>query len=299
MQIDSQIQKNTDSFLEAGTLYVVATPIGNLEDISQRALRLLDNVDWVAAEDTRHSKKLLQHFGLNPSMISLHDFNEQERSVQLLARLKTGETGGLISDAGTPLISDPGYHLVNLLRQNEIKVVPIPGPSAIITALSAAGLPTNRFSFEGFLPAKNVKRLVVLQALIHEPRTMVFYESPHRLLDSLKQFVEVFPDTTEMVIARELTKHFEQFVSGTVKTCADYFIVHPDKVRGEFVLMLRGFEENVTEDNLEADKLIEILSEQQLPVKQIAEIVSTMYPIKKKQAYQKAQILKENLEENK
>jgi len=295
MQTTSQMQKNTtqsESISSSGVLYVVATPIGNLEDISQRALRLLEEVDWVAAEDTRHSKKLLQHFGLNPRMISLHDFNEQERSEQLLERLQAGETGVLISDAGTPLISDPGYHLVTLLRQNHIRVVPVPGPSAMITALSAAGLPTNRFSFEGFLPAKNQKRLAVLEGLRHEPRTMVFYESPHRLMDSLKQFAQVFPSETQMVVARELTKHFEQFVSGSVQSCLDYFVEHPDKVRGEFVLMLHGFEEVLDETNVAAEQLIGILSEQHLPVKQIAEIVSEMFPIKKKLAYQKAQAIK-------
>ena len=278
--------KNTADSL--GQLYVVATPIGNLNDISQRALQILETADWIAAEDTRHSKKLCQHFGINTPLISLHDFNEQTRSQELLGKLKNGETGALVSDAGTPLISDPGYHLVKLLRAHEVKVCPVPGPSAMITALSAAGMPTDRFSFEGFLPAKNTKREDALSGLKEEERTMVFYESPHRLEASLKSFETVFGGEREMVVARELTKHYEQFVSGTIVSCLAYFESHSDKVRGEFVIILGGSDQVVEQVAGVEDKLIKLLLSQNLPVKQLSEIVAGFYGLKKKAVYQKA-----------
>lgn len=271
-----------------GQLYVVATPIGNLNDISQRALQILETADWIAAEDTRHSKKLCQHFGINTPLISLHDFNEQTRSQELLGKLKNGETGALVSDAGTPLISDPGYHLVKLLRAHEVKVCPVPGPSAMITALSAAGMPTDRFSFEGFLPAKNTKREDALSGLKEEERTLVFYESPHRLEASLKSFETVFGGEREMVVARELTKHYEQFVSGTIASCLAYFESHSDKVRGEFVIILGGSDQVVEQVAGVEDKLIKLLLSQNLPVKQLSEIVAGFYGLKKKAVYQKA-----------
>ncbi len=279
----------TENILDTlGRLYIVATPIGNLQDISQRALQVLESASWIAAEDTRHTKKLCQHFGIKTPLISLHDFNEQARSHELLAKLQLGESGALVSDAGTPLISDPGYHLVKLLRQNQIEVCPIPGPSAIITALSAAGMATDRFSFEGFLPAKKLKRQGVLSQLITEPRTMVFYESPHRLMASLADFLAVFGSDRGMTIARELTKCYEQFVSGTVGSCADYFLQNTDKVRGEFVLILSGAENiKVQEEGLE-DDLIRLLLKQNLPIKQLSGIVAEFYGIKKKAVYKKA-----------
>jgi len=274
----------------SGCLYIVATPIGNLKDITLRALEVLEAVDWVAAEDTRHSKKLLQHYGVNKPLISLHDHNELERRDELLARLEKGETGALISDAGTPLISDPGYHLVSLLRDAQVRVEPVPGASAMIAALSAAGMPTNRFTFEGFLPAKKQKRLHTLEALVAEPRTMVFYESPHRLLESLAAFKDVFGSDREMVVAKELTKQFEAFVSGGVETVLSFFEQHPDKVRGEFVLILSGcavVEVDASALSAEAEKLIQILLAQSLPVKQISEIVADVYGLKKKTVYQR------------
>lgn len=226
--------------VEKGVLYIVATPIGNLKDITLRALDVLAAVDWVAAEDTRHSKRLMQHYALHKPMISLHDHNEVDRRHELLQKLRNGEKGALVSDAGTPLISDPGYHLVNLLRDEGVCVVPVPGASAFVSALSAAGLPTDRFAFEGFLPAKKNKRLQALQALSQESRTLVFYESPHRLLDSLASFYEVFGPDKEMVVAKEITKQFEQFEKGPIREVLRYFEMHPDKVRGEFVLMVAG-----------------------------------------------------------
>ena len=275
-----------------GQLFVVATPIGNLQDMTQRALQVLESVDWIAAEDTRHSKKLCQHFGINTRLISLHDFNEQERSQQLLARLQAGESGALISDAGTPLISDPGYHLVSLLRTSGVRVTPVPGPSAMMTALCAAGMPTDRFSFEGFLPSKAPKRLAVLQSLAHETRTMVFYESTHRLMESLAAMASVFGEARLVTVAKELTKQFERFISGTFAEVIAQFEENVDWQRGEFVVMVAGDSKDADEV-IEFDQLAQICLAQGLPVKQISEIVADFYQIKKKVVYQRLLELKE------
>ncbi|BCN93884.1 ribosomal RNA small subunit methyltransferase I [Thiomicrorhabdus immobilis] len=279
-----------------GTLYVVATPIGNLADITRRAVETLEKVDWVAAEDTRHSKPLLHALGINQTLISLHEHNELQRSEQLLAKLKNGENGALISDAGTPLINDPGYHLVKLLRDEGVNVVPLPGPSAVITALSAAGLPTDRFTYEGFLPAKANKRLAILEGLATEVRTLVFYESPHRLMECLQSMQTAFGEEREIVVARELTKKFEQFVSGKLHDVYGYFIENSDKVRGEFVLMLKGAPEKSEEAGeaalIEQDKMIQVMLKQSLPVKQISEIIAELTGEKKKPIYQRVLELK-------
>lgn len=278
---------------KSGCLFIVPTPIGNLKDITLRALDVLASVDWIAAEDTRHSKKLLQHFGINTRLISLHDHNEQSKRFELLSRLQAGEQGALISDAGTPLISDPGYHLVSLLREQAIRVTPLPGPNAMITALSASGLPTNRFSFEGFLPAKAVKKEDTLRALNEETRTMVFYESPHRILMSLKAMSEVFGCHRQVSVGRELTKTFEQFVAGSLEEVESYFVENEDKVRGEFVVVVAGTEKQVISVE-ECDGLIRQLVAQNLPMKQISEIVAEFYGVKKKTVYQRAQAIKDN-----
>lgn len=280
-----------------GTLYVVATPIGNLADITRRAVETLENVDWIAAEDTRHSRPLLQALGINQTLISLHEHNELQRSEQLLYKLKNGENGALISDAGTPLINDPGYHLVKLLRDEGVNVVPLPGPSAVITALSAAGLPTDRFTYEGFLPARASKRLANLESLGNEVRTLVFYESPHRLMDCLQSMLMAFGDDREIVVARELTKKFEQFVSGNLKDVYGYFEENSDKVRGEFVLMLKGAPEQSRSEGeaalIEQDKMIQVMLKQSLPVKQISEIIAELTGEKKKTIYQRVLELKQ------
>lgn len=276
---------------EYGQLFVVATPIGNLQDITQRALATLEKVDWIAAEDTRHSKKLLQHFGINKRLISLHDFNEQERSQVLLKQLQAGESGALVSDAGTPLISDPGYHLVSLLRKSGVRVTPIPGPSAIITALCAAGMPTDRFSFEGFLPAKSQKRLNALQALANEERTLVFYESTHRLTESLTAMQSVFGDERLVTVAKEMTKQFERFVSGNFAEVIVQFVENEDWQRGEFVVMVAGVPP-LDIETVEYDALAKVCLAQGLPVKQISEIVADFYQIKKKVVYQRLLELK-------
>ncbi|WP_178863238.1 16S rRNA (cytidine(1402)-2'-O)-methyltransferase [Thiomicrorhabdus cannonii] len=295
-QVNQTQQAGLANATSKATLYIVATPIGNLKDITYRAVEVLGAVDWIAAEDTRHTQRLLQALGVNKPLLSLHDHNEQARSQQLLEKLQAGESGALVSDAGTPLINDPGFHLVKLLRQQGVKVVPIPGPSAVITALCAAGLPTDRFSYEGFLPAKKQRRLQVLQTLKNDTRTLVFYESPHRLTESLQAMLEVFGGERQMVAAREMTKTYEQFVSGSVAEVVAYFESHADKVRGEFVLMVMGdvVAEAVCED--EHDALIGALLKQQLPVKQITDIVVELSGQKKKAVYNRVLALKEGSE---
>ncbi|WP_019895732.1 16S rRNA (cytidine(1402)-2'-O)-methyltransferase [Hydrogenovibrio halophilus] len=283
-----------DNPTESGCLYVIATPIGHLEDLSARATRLLDEVDWIAAEDTRHSQTLLQALGLKTPLISLHEHNEAARTQTLLPRLQAGEVGALISDAGTPLINDPGYTLVRSLRQANVPVVPVPGPSAVIAALSAAGLPTDRFAYEGFLPAKAGKRQQALKALLRETRTLVFYESPHRLLASLQAMAECFPER-ELVVAKELTKRFEAFVSGLSPEVHQWFCDHPETVRGEFVLMLSGADSkrSEAEDGCDLEALIDAMLAQGLPVKQIAEILTLATEHKKKALYQWVQTRKD------
>ncbi|MBD3821711.1 MAG: 16S rRNA (cytidine(1402)-2'-O)-methyltransferase [Thiotrichales bacterium] len=275
----------------SGKLFIVATPIGNLKDITLRALEILESVDWIACEDTRHSKKLLQHFGISKPLISLHDHNEQTKKTELLAKLQAGEKGALVSDAGTPLISDPGYHLVSYLRENGLSVEPIPGPSAVITALSAAGMPTDRFTFEGFLPAKEQKRLTALEVLSAETRTMVFYESPHRLMESLKSMRVVFGEERQIAVAKEITKQFERFVFGSIPQVIEQFESNEDWQRGEFVIMVSGVEEKDSQQE-DYDDLVKVLLTQSLHVKQISEIVGEFYNVPKKAVYQRVLTLK-------
>lgn len=295
-KLNTKVNMNqTANHTISGTLYVVATPIGNLRDITRRAVETLEKVDWVAAEDTRHSKPLLNSLGINQHLLSLHEHNEAQRTEQLLAKLLSGENGALISDAGTPLINDPGYFLVKRLREEGVNVVPIPGPSAVITALCAAGLPTDRFTYEGFLPARSSKRLLALEALVNETRTLVFYESPHRLMDCLQNMQQAFGEQREIVVARELTKKFEQFVSGSLQEVIAFFTENSDKVRGEFVLMLAGAEPKSGTDSaamVETDKMIQIMLKQSLPVKQISEMIAQITGEKKKGIYQRVLELK-------
>jgi len=220
----------------AGTLYVVATPIGNLEDITARALRVLGEVDLVAAEDTRHSRKLLNHFAIRKPLLSCHEHNERQRRDELIGRLLAGATVALISDAGTPAIADPGYRLVCACHAAGIPVVPVPGPSALVTALSAAGVPTDRFVFEGYLPARAAARNACLQGLHDEPRTAVLYETPHRLLATLAAIAGVWGEGRPLVVARELTKLHEELFRGTAGEALAHFGAAP--VRGELVLIL-------------------------------------------------------------
>ncbi len=271
-----------------GTLYVVATPIGNLRDMSLRAIEVLKTVDCIAAEDTRHSMPLLQHFLITTRVISLHEHNERERSTQLLEALQRGESIALISDAGTPLISDPGYFLVREARECGIKVVPIPGPSAIIAALSVSGLPTDRFSFEGFLPAKSKQRVAQLNSLQHETRTMVFYEAPHRVLECLADMQSVFGMKRQAVIARELTKMFETIHNAPLDELLEWVKRDANQTRGEMVLVVAGAEAKLTEENLVlAENILQILLEE-LPLKQAVELAAKISGKRKNELYQLA-----------
>ncbi|MGZ8433139.1 MAG: 16S rRNA (cytidine(1402)-2'-O)-methyltransferase, partial [Candidatus Binatia bacterium] len=218
-----------------GILYIVPTPIGNLEDITLRALRVLKEVELIAAEDTRHTQHLLAHFGIKTALTSYHDHNERGKARTLVQRLKSGASIALVSDAGTPAISDPGYRIVVDAIQAGIQVVPLPGASALTTALSASGLPTERFLFEGFLPAKAQERKAKLQSLRGEVATLVFYEAPHRLLDSLAEMVKIFGDR-EIAVARELTKVHEEFLHGKLSEVVSALANR--EIKGEIVIMV-------------------------------------------------------------
>ncbi|MEH1940696.1 MAG: 16S rRNA (cytidine(1402)-2'-O)-methyltransferase [Nostoc sp.] len=237
-----------------GTLYVVGTPIGNLEDITFRAVRILQNVDIIAAEDTRHTGKLLQHFQVQTPQVSYHEHNRTSRIPELLEHLVNQKAIALVSDAGMPGISDPGYELVKACIEAGIPVVPIPGASAAITALSAAGLPTDRFVFEGFLPAKSQQRQEHLEYLQTESRTLIFYESPHRLRDTLQDLALVWGSDRQIVLGRELTKLYEEFWRGTIaEAIAHYSQREP---QGEYTLVLAGIpptQPQLTEEELKAE----------------------------------------------
>ena len=225
---------------QGGILYLVATPIGNLGDLSLRAVEILKKAGIIACEDTRHSRTLLDHYGISGALFPLHEHNENTAAARLIERLHRGESVALVSDAGTPLISDPGFPLVRLARAEGIKVVPIPGPCALITALCASGLPANRFSFEGFPPRKSTARKTLFETLRDDPRTLVFYESAHRVKETLRDFGAVFPPERRLAIARELTKRFETIEASTVGEAPGLLERNPEMGRGEFVLVLEG-----------------------------------------------------------
>jgi len=265
-------------------LYIVATPIGNFSDITYRAIETLQQVDLVAAEDTRHSGKLLSHYQIKKPMFPLHDHNERERGKVLIEKIKSGLSVALISDAGTPLISDPGYHLVNECRAAGVDIVPIPGPSAVITALSAAGLPTDRFSFEGFLPAKEKGKQDKLMALMEETRTMVFYESPRRIQDTVQQIVNILGSERKLVIARELTKTFESFYALTAGEMVDFLNLDSNHCRGEFVLMVAGAQKEEGSIPQVALNTLALLKEE-LPLKKAAALAAQIHDQKKNDLY--------------
>ncbi len=267
------------------TLYIVPTPIGNLGDITQRALDVLSHVDLIAAEDTRHTGLLLQHFAINARLFALHDHNEQQKADQLISKLQQGLSIALVSDAGTPLINDPGYHLVNQCRKNGIKVVPLPGACAAITALSAAGLPSDRFCYEGFLPAKTKSRQDCLRDLAQEPRTLIFYESTHRLLDSLADMVTVWGEARYVVLARELTKTWETIQGMPVGELLNWVREDENRRKGEMVLIVEGYEKP-QEDHFAPEVLRTLaILQKELPLKKAAAVTAEIYGVKKNALY--------------
>ncbi len=275
-----------------GILYIVATPIGNLDDITYRAVRLLKEVDLIAAEDTRHSLKLLNHLGIAKKMISLHDHNELDRVDSILSHLTEGKDIALVSDAGTPLISDPGYHLVTAARKQGFQVSPIPGVSSIIAALSCAGLPTNEFIYIGFLSQKNQERINKLNQFKDSSRTVVLLESTHRLIRLLEQINETLPNAY-IVIAKELTKTYERFISGSADECLDVFARDEFLVKGEFVVMLhQAVINNDSENEREAENVLLLLLKE-LPLKKAVSIAVELTGQKKNSIYQLALKLKD------
>jgi len=276
----------------SGVLYVVATPIGNLQDISARALDVLGQVARIAAEDTRHSRKLLSHYGINTPMVALHEHNEVKQSGELLRQLESGNDLALITDAGTPLISDPGYHLVRAVRAAGVRVVPVPGPSACITALSASGLPSDRFVFEGFLPPKQAARRQRLEGLRDEPRTLVFYESPHRIVDCLDDMAGVFGADRQAVIARELSKLYETIEDGRLADLCDWISADRDRQKGEFVILVHGAPLRDRADIDAHDLQVLQLLLQELPLKQAVALAARITGVAKNRLYEKGVELK-------
>lgn len=268
-----------------GTLYVVATPIGNLGDMVPRAVETLQTVALIAAEDTRHSSRLLSHFDIKTPCVAYHDHSDEQRTEQLIARMHAGDSIALISDAGTPLVSDPGYRLVRSARQAGIQVVPIPGACAMIAALSAAGLPSDRFAFEGFLPAKQVARCTQLQNLAADPRTLIFYEAPHRILETLQDMAQVFGPEREVVMARELTKTFETIKGDKVADLAAWVAADSNQQRGEIVLLVHGAPKPENEAMTPAQMHTMKVLLEELPVKQAASIGAKLTGLKKNFLY--------------
>ena len=272
-----------------GSLYVVATPIGNLDDISARALTVLRNVALIAAEDTRHSARLMQHFGIGTPLAACHEHNEREQGGRFLTRLLAGEDVALISDAGTPLISDPGYHLVRQARAAGIAVVPVPGACALIAALSAAGLPSDRFIFEGFLPAKAAGRRARLEQVKEEPRTLIFYEAPHRILECLQDMQAVFGDERPALLARELTKTFETLKGMPLAELAAWVAADSNQQRGECVVLVAGWQAPEGEEavSAEAMRVLNLLLAE-MPLKRAAALAAEITGVRKNVLYQVA-----------
>ena len=268
-----------------GTLYIIATPIGNRDDISLRALSTLQSVDIILAEDTRHSGQLLTMLGIKKPMISLHAHNEANKSTQIIDKLLEGKSCAMISDAGTPLISDPGFPLVRLARAADISVVPIPGACALITALSAAGVACDMFTFCGFLPAKQTARQQKLESLRENEHTLVFYESTHRILDCIDDIAQVFGVACELVLAKELTKTFERFISGSTCVVKDWLLMDSNHVKGEFVLIIPP-RAPMKETMAHADILSILLAE--LPLKQAVSLACQLTKAPKNELYQMA-----------
>jgi len=273
--------------MNQGTLYIVATPIGNLSDISQRALEVLRQVDLVAAEDTRHSKPLLHHYGIDKAMLAYHEHNEEQLTPKLVQRLLDGESIALISDAGTPLLSDPGYRLVKMAHEAGLRVSPVPGACAAIAALSASGLATDRFLFAGFPPHKQGARQRFYEGLHQQTSTLIFYESSHRVLDSVTDMRDVFGAERAIVLAREISKTFETIHSTTLGALPEWIAADVNQQKGEFVLVVQGVIEQADALAVELEHVLGVLLEE-LPVKQAAQMAARITGLKKNQVYQRA-----------
>ena len=270
------------------TLFVVATPIGNLTDMSLRAIEVLKQVELIAAEDTRQTQKLLNHYGITTQLIAYHDFSDQSASQRILQRLNQGESVALVSDAGTPLISDPGYGLVAAARSHGLNVIPIPGASALIAALSVAGLPTDRFSFEGFLPAKAGPRGKRLMALATEQRTMIFYEAPHRINAMLQSCASHFESSRQVFLGRELTKIFEQHFRGTLASALTWLAEDENHMKGEFVVVIAGGDEAAWQEaRLEKAEGLVTELRKEMSMKKAVAFISTCLGLSKNELYRR------------
>ncbi len=267
-----------------GILYVVATPIGNLSDMTPRAVEVLCSVDLIAAEDSRHSAPLLRHFNIAAPVWAYHDHSDQHRTEEIIKRLKSGSNVALISDAGTPLISDPGYRLVDVAHKEGIRVCPLPGACAVVTALSACGLPTDKFTFAGFLPAKTQARQGVLQDYKSSTHTVVFYEAPHRLLESLRDMLAIYGEDRVVVLAREITKMFETVRRDSLAALVEWVAADTNQQRGECVLLVKGEVSDKAEFDPEVTRIMSILAEE-LPVKQASALASKICGVKKNALY--------------
>lgn len=267
-----------------GRFYVVATPIGNLGDMTGRAVEVLSNVDRILCEDTRHSSALLKHFSIKKPTLSLHQFNEKSRLTMIFEYIQQGEDIALVSDAGTPLISDPGYEVVRFLKSQEVEVVPIPGACAFIAALSASGMSSHHFIFEGFLPAKTLARQERLQSFAAEKRTLIFYEAPHRLKATLEDMQNIFGKNRLGSVAKELTKLHESIFTAPLSELYDYFLSHPQKIKGEFVIIVSGNPSEVNALPNEEAKILQLLLKE-LPLKKAVQIAAQMTGSKKNHLY--------------
>ena len=275
---------------EFPALYVVPTPLGNLADMTQRAIDVLRQVSWVAAEDTRHSAPLLKHFGASARLLPTHEHNEESAAQQVIARLTDGESVALISDAGTPAVSDPGARLVARVREAGFRVIPLPGACAAVTALSASGLTEPHFVFYGFLPAKAKQRADALRELMDLPYALVFYEAPHRILETVGALAEVFGGLRKLVLARELTKLFETIHACPLSEAVDWLMADANRQRGEFVLIVSGAEVNA--DSGEGERVLRLLLAEGLPVKQAAKLAHAITGVGRNALYDLALVLR-------
>ena len=272
----------------SGSLYIIATPIGNLSDITLRAIETLKNVDLVLAEDTRHSKKLFDHYEIKSPLTAFHEHNENEKASGIISKINSGKSIALISDAGTPLISDPGYQLVSEAKKIGINVIPIPGPNAAIAALSSSGIASSSFSFFGFLPAKQASRLKLLKTKRSLDETIIFYESPKRILATIKDMMDVFGETRRVCLAKELTKSFETILNDNLIALIDYLESDPSHQKGEFVLIVSPDDKiDFDEAKSELEKILPILCDE-MGASKAAKLASKITGLDKKYCYQKA-----------